>query len=184
MTAGFEIIRSKRRTLALEITRDVRLLVRAPLYVSQREIETFVSAHSAWIQNKLTAARARMAAMCALSEDEIMQLRKQAADILPAKTTYFATRMGLTYNRVRITNAKNRFGSCGKNGNICYAWRLMLYPAAAQEYVVVHELCHLIHFNHSAAFYTLLSGVLPDYKARAALLKAVPTTSQPDTYVV
>lgn len=60
----------------------------------------------------------------------------------------------------------------------------MLYPETAQDYVVVHELCHLIHFNHSAAFYTLLSGVLPDYKARAALLKAVPTTSQPDTYVV
>lgn len=184
MTAGFEIIRSKRRTLALEITRDARLLVRAPLYVSQREIETFVSAHDAWIQNKLTAARARAAAICALSEEEIMRLRKQAADILPAKTAYFSARMGLTYSRVRITDAKNRFGSCGKNGNICYSWRLMLYPDAAQDYVVVHELCHLVHFNHAAAFYALLSEVLPDYKARAALLKAVPTTGRPDTYAV
>lgn len=176
MTSQFEIIRSKRRTLALEITQDARLLVRAPLHTSNKQIEVFISAHDAWIQRKLADARKRAAAFDALNPEKITNLRKQAEKILPQKTACFAAVMGLTYSRVRITDAKSRFGSCGRNGNICYSWRLMLYPDAAQDYVVVHELCHLLHFNHSGAFYAALSAVLPDYKARAALLKELPET--------
>ena len=98
-------------------------------------------------------------------------LKARAAEELIPLTERYAAQMGLSPRRVRITSAKSRFGSCGRDGSICYSWRLMLYPAAAREYVVVHELCHLRHFDHSRAFYALLESVLPDYRARRALLK-------------
>ena len=79
--------------------------------------------------------------------------------------------MGLKYSRIKITSAVKRFGSCSSSGNICYSYRLMLYPEEAREYVVVHELAHLEEMNHSKKFYEIISKVLPDYKYRRRLLK-------------
>ena len=72
---------------------------------------------------------------------------------------------------MKITSARKRFGSCGPENGLCFAWRLMRYPAAAIDYVVVHELAHIVHKDHSRAFYGLIAQVLPDYRERAALLK-------------
>ena len=80
--------------------------------------------------------------------------------------------MGLKHGRITITSAKTRFGSCSSKGNISYSYLLMTYPEAAREYVVVHELAHLVHMNHSAAFYSLVEQYMPDYKARRKLLKS------------
>ena len=79
--------------------------------------------------------------------------------------------MNLQYGRITITSAKTRFGSCSSEGNIAFSYRLMLYPEAAIDYVVVHELAHRREMNHSAAFYKIIASVLPDYKYRNALLK-------------
>ena len=79
--------------------------------------------------------------------------------------------MGLKYGRITITSAQKRFGSCNSNGNICFSYRLMLYPESAREYVIVHELAHLKEMNHSKAFYAIIASVLPDYKHRRKLLK-------------
>jgi predicted metal-dependent hydrolase len=79
--------------------------------------------------------------------------------------------MGLKYGRITITSAKKRFGSCSTAGNISYSYRLMLYPEEAREYVVVHELAHLVQMNHSKEFYNIIAKVLPDYKYRKKMLK-------------
>lgn len=168
----YELKFSARRTLALEVSRDARLIVRAPRGMRRADIEQFVAAHADWIAEKLRAAKARTAAFDALTDAEVAVLKARAAAELIPLTERYAAQMGLSPRRVRITSAKSRFGSCGRDGNICYSWRLMLYPAAAREYVVVHELCHMRHFDHSRAFYALLGSVLPDYRARRALLKA------------
>ena len=83
----------------------------------------------------------------------------------------YAKIMGLKYSRITITGAKTRFGSCSSKGNISYSYRLMFYPESAIDYVVVHELAHLIEMNHSQRFYAVIEKVLPDYKERIALLK-------------
>ena len=79
--------------------------------------------------------------------------------------------MGLKYSRITITSAETRFGSCSSKGNISYSYRLMLYPEAAREYVVVHELAHLLEMNHSKKFYAIVERYLPDYKERRRMLK-------------
>ena len=79
--------------------------------------------------------------------------------------------MNLSYGRITITSAKTRFGSCSSQGNISFSYRLMLYPIEAREYVVVHELAHLLEMNHSKRFYAIVERYMPDYKERRKKLK-------------
>ena len=79
--------------------------------------------------------------------------------------------MGLKPTSVKITSAKGRFGSCSAKNGLCFSWRLMAYPERAVRYVVVHELAHIAHHNHSPAFYALVEKYMPDYKERQKLLK-------------
>ena len=79
--------------------------------------------------------------------------------------------MGLKPQRISITKAKTRFGSCSSKKTISFSCFLLLYPPEAVDYVVVHELAHLKYMNHQKEFYRLIEQLMPDYKKRRALLK-------------
>ncbi len=167
----YEIVRSRRRTVALEVTREGRVLVRAPLRMPQGEIKRFVAFHAAWLEKAQAKVAARQAAHPPLTEQETAALRQRAKELLPDRVAHYAAIMGVTPTSVKITSARTRFGSCsGKNG-ICFSLYLMQYPEEAIDYVVVHELAHIRHHNHSPAFYAEVAKVLPDYKERMKLLK-------------
>ncbi len=167
----YEIVRSRRRTVALEVTREGRVLVRAPLRMPQGEIERFVASHAAWLEKAQAKVAARQAAHPPLTEQETAALRQRAKELLPDRVAHYAAIMGVTPTSVKITSARTRFGSCsGKNG-ICFSLYLMQYPEEAIDYVVVHELAHICHHDHSPAFYAEVAKVLPDYKERMKLLK-------------
>lgn len=167
----YEIVRSRRRTVALEVTREGRVLVRAPLRMPQGEIERFVASHAAWLEKAQAKVVARQAAHPPLTEQEIAALRQRAREVLPGRVAHYAAIMGVTPTSVKITSARTRFGSCsGKNG-ICFSLYLMQYPEEAIDYVVVHELAHIRHHDHSPAFYAEVARVLPDHKERMKLLK-------------
>lgn len=167
----YEIVRSSRRTVALEVTREGRVLVRAPLRMPQGEIERFVASHAAWLEKAQAKVAARQAAHPPLTEQETAALRQRAKELLPDRVAHYAAIMGVTPTSVKITSARTRFGSCsGKNG-ICFSLYLMQYPEEAIDYVVVHELAHIRHYDHSPAFYAEVAKVLPDYKERMKLLK-------------
>ena len=170
MTNSYEIIRSDRKTLGLQV-KDGCVIVRAPRRVTQQQIERFVREHEDWIQNALNRQAAKQAAHPEPTEAERAELIRRAKEILPQRTAYWSQRMGLYPTHIRITSARRRFGSCSSEGHICYSWRLMQYPPEAIDYVVVHELAHLKHMNHSPAFHALVARYLPDHKARRALLK-------------
>ena len=167
----YTVIRSARRTLALEITREAKVLVRAPRRASNQDIERFVSAHRDWIAKHLARRRAQLEAHPPLTDEEIAALRARAKALLPERTAYWARRMGVTPTGVRISSARTRFGSCSGKNSISYSLYLMQYPDEAIDYVVVHELSHIRHKNHSPAFYAEVAKYLPDYKARRALLR-------------
>lgn len=167
----YTLIRSSRRTMALEITRDGRLLVRAPQRASQAVIDRFVASHADWIAAHLEKQRQRAQAHPPLTEDELAALRQKARDILPGRVAHYAEWMGVTPTGVKITGAKTRFGSCSAKNSLCFSLYLMAYPDAAVDYVVVHELAHIRHKNHSPAFYAEVAKVMPDYRERRKLLK-------------
>ena len=79
--------------------------------------------------------------------------------------------MGVQPTGVRITSARTRFGSCSGKDSLCFSWRLMQYPEDAVDYVVVHELAHIVHKNHGPYFWALVGQYMPDYKRRRALLR-------------
>jgi predicted metal-dependent hydrolase len=78
---------------------------------------------------------------------------------------------GLTYNRLSIRSQKTRWGSCSSRGNISLNDQLLFLPADAVEYLMIHELCHTRHLNHSKAFWTLVQTHCPDYRTHEKLLR-------------
>ncbi len=167
----YELIRSKRKSIAIEITRDCRLLVRAPSRYPRAEIDRFVESRRDWIESHMESQRLRAEAHPEPDEAECRRLIALAKEQLPPLVARYAAAMGLTPSRITITGARTRFGSCSGKNALSFSWRLMEYPREAVELVVVHELCHFVHKNHGPEFYRLLGSVLPDHRERKALLK-------------
>jgi len=171
MSMDYTVIRSSRRTMALEITREARVVVRAPRRVSAAEIERFVAAHQDWIETHLSKRQAYLESHPPLTDGEIEALRATAKAYLPGKVAYWAERMGVKPTGLRITSARTRFGSCSGKNSLSFSLYLMQHPAEAVDYVVVHELAHILHKNHSPAFYAEVAKYMPDYRQRQALLR-------------
>lgn len=169
-----EIIRSKRKTLSIEIRPNETVLVRAPYSIKDREIYKFLDEKEHWITEHLRKAKERQKEsekIPKLTMDEVKQLAERATKVIPEKVRHFAESMGVEYGRITIRNQKTRWGSCSGKGNLNFNCLLMLVPEDVMDYVVVHELCHLIEMNHSKAFWQQVEQVMPDYKEHRKWLK-------------
>ncbi len=166
----YKIVYSKRKTVSLKLT-EAGLVVHSPRGVSKEKLDEIVKKHGNWIEKTSARVKREGAFWASLTEEQIKELKAAAREVLTKKTEYYSNIMGLKYGKITITSAKGRFGSCSSRGDISYSYRLMVYPDRAVDYVVVHELCHLVHMNHSKDFYALLGKILPDYKERKVLLK-------------
>ena len=167
----YTLVRSRRKTLAIEVTREGTVVVRAPLRCPQKTIDSFVAGRRDWIAGALQRQTERAAAHPPLTEAEIASLRQQAKAYLPGRVALWSQRMGLAPAAVKITSARTRFGSCSSKNSICFSLYLMQYPPEAIDAVVVHELCHMRHRDHSPAFYAEVERWLPDYRQREKLLR-------------
>ncbi len=166
----YDIVYSSRSTLSLCI-KDGKLVVRAPYGATREKIDEALAAHEEWITQNVERQNNKRERFERLTDRDIEQLKSAARDTLPRKVAYFAERMGIKYGRITVTSAKTRFGSCSSDGDLSFSYRLMTYPDAAIDYVVVHELAHIKEMNHSPRFYAIIEEQLPDYKERKKLLK-------------
>lgn len=166
-----KVIRSKRKTLAIEVTSDCMVIIRAPLRCTDKFIKEFVSSKHEWIIRSVQKQRDRQKGKVIPNEEHISELKKKAEEVLPARVKHFAAIMGVEPTGVKITSAKKRFGSCNSKNSLCFSYMLMLYPQEAIDYVVVHELAHIKHKNHQTDFYNEIKKILPDYKQREKLLR-------------
>lgn len=169
MDIKYKVIYSDRKTIGITV-KDTGVVVRAPYKTSVDYIQKVVESHKLWIVRKLNLIQERVARSQMLTDEQVDALKLAAKDYFQAVTDRYSRIMGLKCGRIKITSAKKRFGSCNSNGNICFSFRLMLYPEAAREYVVVHELAHLVELNHSPRFYRIVEKYMPDYKDRKKLL--------------
>jgi len=96
--------------------------------------------------------------------------QEQARRILPERTILYASKTGLSYEKVRITDARKRWGSCSSSGNINLAWRLVMAPLEIIDYVIVHELSHREEQNHSSRFWEQVARIIPEYRSRRGWL--------------
>lgn len=175
---NIEIIRSGRKTIAIEITRDLQVLVRSPFGVRNKDIQRFIEEKSWWIEKhidlmkkKVEADDNKKDAVMKFTEHEIRQLANQALKIIPERVAYYAPIIGVNVAKITIRNQVSRWGSCSSKGNLNFNCLLMLTPTDVIDYVVVHELCHRKELNHSARFWSEVEKVLPNYKLPKKWLK-------------
>ena len=168
----YKIVKSKRKTLCLQVTPKGELTVRSPHYVNKGQIHDFVTKHHDWILKALEKHKERENKFPLPTTEEWETLCEKAKAEIPQRVAYFSSLMGLVPSKVTITRATNRFGSCSGKNSICFSALLIRYPQAAIDYVVVHELAHILHKNHGPHFWATVAEVLPDYKERKKLLKS------------
>ena len=134
------------------------------------KINEFVNKNIEWINSTIEKQKKSRNNKLNLSEQEILKLKKYAEIVLSEKVMYYSRLMNLKPTGVKITSAQKRFGSCNGADSLCFSYILMLYPDEAIDYVVVHELAHIRHHNHSKDFYNLVAAFMPDYKNREKML--------------
>ncbi len=168
----FEVIRSSRKTVAVQVKPDLRVVVRAPMRMKNADIDAFVEKNRAWIERHLQAAReAQAQALPPLSNEEIEALADRALAELPPRVAQLASLLGVQYHRITIRNQTSRWGSCSGKKNLNFNCLLMLCPGEVTDYVILHELCHLKELNHSKRFWALVEGCCPNYRAHRRWLR-------------
>jgi predicted metal-dependent hydrolase len=160
-----KIIRSNRKTLSLQVNSE-GVIVRAPLTVSDADINAFILNHKEWIDKnleKLSCRQKELAALDPITLQDINELADKAMEVIPERVKYYAQKIGVTYGSITIRNQRTRWGSCTSNGNLNFNCLLMLAPPQVLDSVVVHELCHRKEMNHSDRFYAEVYRVYPEY---------------------
>lgn len=213
-----QLIRSKRKTVALIVENDGRLVVRAPQHLSLQQIRGMVDLKAGWIKKKRDQLQVMRATnplfapkhyepgeqfvflgkfyplkivsnsrpLLQFSEEYFLLAQKalprakqvfvdwyreQARKICTQRAAEFVPCIGVYYDRIRISSARTRWGSCSSRGTLSFTWRLVLTPLEIIDYVIVHELAHLHQPNHSSKFWAIVEQTLPDFKRRRAWLK-------------
>ena len=169
----YTVIRSSRKTIALEITRDGKLLVRCPNRMTTEYIENFIRDKAGWIEKHMPAKSNE--SVHPFTQAQIKEFAGITKTLLQPRLEYFAGQLGVGYNRVTVRSQRSRWGSCCKHKdgvyNLNFNCLLALVPPEVMDYVVVHELCHIREMNHSKAFWALVETILPDYKSRKKWLR-------------
>ncbi len=211
-----KLIKSDRKSIAIEITRDGEVLIRVPKKMKEQDLGRIIKSRQRWIYVRVMAARERQPVsnlyvtgrkLLFLGQqielqveyqnkrERVFQLgdklhvwimeehkeqiprmieqwyRHQARIILRNLTDKYANMMNLSVNQIFIKDQKTRWGSCSAKHNLNYNYRLVMAPEPVIEYVVIHELCHLIHMNHSVDFWHEVEKVQPEYKKYRKWLK-------------
>lgn len=174
ITLNCRIIPARRRSISIQITPTKEILIRVPEWISHRQLDTLLCEKKDWIL-KTWQSIPEPPVLSIREQNQIAALekryRKAAHEYIPARVAYFHQFTGGSYDKVTIRNQKTRWGSCSSSGTLSFNYRLMLAPPRILDYVVVHELCHLTHMDHSPAFWQAVENVLPDYKERKQWLK-------------
>ncbi len=165
ISGEIRLIQSRRRTLSAEVRPDGTVTVRAPLNMPEALIVRFLTQKAAFLERHVQRCRQEMQAhpVQPLTDTELRALAEQAKKVIPQRVAFYAEKIGVSYGRITIRCQKTRWGSCASSGNLNFNCLLMLAPPDVLDSVVVHELCHRLHPNHSRDFYAAVYRAFPDY---------------------
>jgi predicted metal-dependent hydrolase len=209
------IIRSQRKTIAIIIQKDGKIIIRAPKRATNAQIQNFIEMKAHWIETKQTEALQRVAqkkkklyiqgetflylgtaypleivdqaqSPLALFDGCFLLARsahsnakelftswykQQAHIVMSERVRLYASQYQLSYQKTRISSARTRWGSCSTSGTISFTWRLVMAPISVIDYVVIHELAHIVEDNHSHRFWEKIGAMMPDYAKHKQWLK-------------
>jgi len=148
--------------MRISVRVDGEVVVTTPRFVTKRMIDSFVATHTDWISRHVARARART--VMRIPRKDVATLKKHARELAESRCAHFARQYGLTYKKISIRAQKSRWGSCSTAGNLSFNYKIALLPPHLADYIVVHEICHLVHMNHSKKFWDLVAQTMPDHK--------------------
>ena len=168
--------RARKLSIHVDVLRNAEIVV--PPRTSQDDIDRLLFEHRAWLEREL--AKPPKIFHLGLQRDDVVWIgglalplpqrtaletwyREQARVEVHRAAVREAERLGVTFTRITIRDQLTRWGSCSKAGALSFNWRLILAPPAILDYVVVHELCHRIHHDHSAGFWVAVATARPTY---------------------
>lgn len=164
------VIRSQRKTIAIQITPDGQVLVRCPSRMPIAAVKTFVLKKAPWIQYQLQKKEAQPKAE-PFTDAQIREFADLTRALLVQRLSELSRQVDVSYHRVSVRSQRTRWGSCSSKGNLSFNCLLALVPPDVFDYVVVHELCHLKQMNHSPAFWSEVERILPGYRVQKSWLK-------------
>lgn len=167
------VIESGRKTVSLELTPS-EIIMRVPRGMSQRQARDFAQRKSAWIEKHrelISVQQEKLRELPRLTSDELRALSEKARRSIPEKVSRYAKLIGVSYGKISIRSQRTRWGSCSSKGDLSFNCLLMLAPDEVIDSVVVHELCHRKHMDHSKGFYDEVERVFPEYRRCRSWLK-------------
>ncbi len=160
------IIRSDRKTLSIQLKAG-EIIARAPVGMSDKDIYGFIEEKRGWIERNLARINEQQNSADGgqpFTQQELKELSEKARRIITERVNYYAPLVGVTYNRITVRRQRTRWGSCSSKGNLNFNCLLVLFPVEVIDSVVVHELCHRKHMNHTPQFYAEIERVFPEYR--------------------
>nr|WP_302596864.1 SprT family zinc-dependent metalloprotease [uncultured Cellulosilyticum sp.] len=209
------IVKENRKTAAIRIDKNLKVVVKVPLFMKENEVKEFIHKYEGWINETLIRKKSvqedndwiRNKKIMYLGQEQLVDIqvrpyakevvilnekgikvitsgdeiamrkamehffRERGKKLFTELTQKYASIVGVQYNKITIRKQETRWGSCSQNGNLSYNVKLMCAPKEMIEYVILHEVMHLRHFNHSVAFWKDIEELMPDYKKRMNYFK-------------
>jgi predicted metal-dependent hydrolase len=209
-----KIIRSNRKSIAIQVTNNGTIIIKAPKQASDEAINIAITRKIYWIEEKLKMVQSRPKfkekefvngegflylgnyyrlqinknqkeplilkdKYFCLSENYLHKAREvfigwykeKALEVISERVKFYAKMNGFRYNKINITEATTRWGSCSVNGNLNFSWKLIMAPLSVIDYVVVHELAHLEEKHHGEKFWDKVRLMMPNYEEKDTWLK-------------
>ena len=162
--------RSKR--VNIRVSSDGGVSLTCPFYVSEKRAFDFLNDNLEWVVKKIKERKKSIDPNIAIfSVEHYKKHKEEARKLVEERIEYWNGFYNFNFNRISIRNQRNRWGSCSSKGNLNFNYKILFLKKELGDYLIVHELCHLKHLNHSKDFWKTVSLTIPDHRERARLLK-------------
>lgn len=171
----YTIVRSDRyRNISISVKPDTTVHVKSPTYLDLATIEKFIETKIDWIERNIEKMKQKTRIDTGHDATKHYQAHLQfARETLSERLNYWSKCMQIRYKSLTIRNQKTKWGSCSNTGRINLSYKIIFLPKKIQDYILVHELSHIVHLNHSKQFWLLVEKYIPDYKILRTRLKNI-----------
>lgn len=165
----YSITKVRRKTMGITIDRDGNVDVRIPTWVTITAAKGFADEKDEWINKTLKKQfdkkeKSNLRNWEEIRSDTLPWIRGRGGQLFGQKVYDWSVKMGVTYGKVNVRDTSSRWGSCSAKGNLSFSWKIFIMPEELVDYLVVHELAHRKHMNHSHEFWNEVERYIPDYK--------------------
>ena len=166
---GFDFdlkVNPRARRISISVHPDLRVVVSTPSRTSMVVVKKFVQKHADWVRARLEKFRQmpKPKFVPGGSKKDYENSKEEARKFVKARIKYFNEFYRARVGRISIRNQKTRWGSCSVDGNLSFNYKLVRMPIRMADYIIVHELCHILQFDHSPRFWALVERAIPEYK--------------------